>query len=72
MTKKAYLVTFMITTRVITEKEEDPNNNVEAWNDVVSSACENLYIQSPDYSDCVDTIDEDTEYPYGTYEDEED
>lgn len=72
MIKKAYLVTFMIATRVVTEKEEDPNNNVEAWNDVVSSACENLYMQAPDYGDCVDTIDEDTECPYGTYEDEED
>ena len=75
--KKAYLVTFEITTRVITEEEGNPNGNLMldvdnvAYNDVVSKACSNLYEQNPDFGENVIEIIEDTECPYGTFKGEE-
>lgn len=75
--KKAYLVTFEITTRVITEEEGNPNGNLmldvdnAAYNDVVSKACSNLYEQAPDFGENIIEIMEDTECPYGTFEGEE-
>lgn len=75
--KRAYLVTFKITTRVVTEEKGNPNGNlvVEAndatYNVIVSKACNNLYNQAPDFGENVFDIVEDTECPYGTYEGEE-
>ena len=69
--KKAYLVTFAITARVVTEKEGDPNSDEDAWNDVVSKACEKVSMEAPDFDENVDTIVEDTECPYGTFNGEE-
>lgn len=75
--KKAYLVTFEVTTRVVTDKEGDPNSNLvleannAAYNDVVSKACSNLYNQAPEFGENVTEIVEDTECPYGTYPEEE-
>ena len=68
--KKAYLVTFSITTRVITEKEGDPYKDDDVWNDIASSACSNLYEGSPDFGENIIEIEEDVECPYGTYEDD--
>ena len=75
--KKAYLVTFEITTRVITEEEGDPNGNLmtdadnKAFNDVVSKACDNIYNLASDFGENVAEIVEDTECPYGTFKGEE-
>lgn len=68
--KKAYLVTFMITTRVIVEDKGYPLKDDAAWNDVVSEACSNLYEQTPDFAENVHDIEEDTECPYGSFEGE--
>lgn len=73
--KKAYLVTFEITTRVVTEEEGDPNGNLiieadrKAFDDVVSKA----YSSLDRANDCVENITEiveDTECPYGTFDGE--
>ena len=68
--KKAYLVTFEITTRVVVDVEADPNINDDAWNEVVSEACDNLYNQSSRFGENVLEIREDEECPYGTFEGE--
>ena len=75
--KKAYLVFFVITTRVVTEEKGDPNGNMlveadeKAFDDIVSKACDNLYEQAPDFGENVTEIIEDVECPYGTYPGEE-
>ena len=56
----------MITTRVVTDKG-DPHKDEEAFNNVVSSACDNLYENGPDFGENVCEIIEDTECPYGTF-----
>lgn len=71
--KKAYLVTFVITTRVVTEEEGDPNGNLvleannAANNDIVSKVCNHLYEQAPNFGENVTEIVEDKDCPYGTF-----
>lgn len=71
--KKAYLVTVSIMTRVVTEEEGDPNGNlvlsenIDAYNDIVSKACDNIYNMAPNFGEDVCEIEEDYECPYGTY-----
>lgn len=68
--KKAYLVTFKITTRVVVDLNSDPQTNDHAWNKVVSEACDKLYDESPKFADNVTDVSEDTEYPYEAVDDE--
>lgn len=72
---KAYLVTFGVTVRVVTRERGNPNGDsledVKAYNDVVSKACEVICQGTPpDFSENVATIEEDIECPYGTYSSE--
>ena len=78
MTKKAYLVTFTTTTRVVVDVPEDFDvNNYNlvikeheiAWDSIVKEARENI-LENPEcylYGDNVEVI-EDEECPYGEYE----
>jgi hypothetical protein len=76
--KKAYLVTFVTTTRVTVDVPEDfdvHNCNLvvdeyeKAWDSIVKEARENI-LENPEnylYGDNVE-IEEDKECPYGTFE----
>ena len=78
MTKKAYLVTFVTTTRVTVDVPEDfdvHNCNLvveeyeKAWDSIVKEARENI-LENPEcylYGDNVE-IEEDEECPYGEFE----
>lgn len=80
MTKKAYLVTFEITTRVIADVHEgfDPNNRNfvndnyrDCWNGIEDIAIDTILSEPQAYiGECSD-ISEDTECPYGTFEGED-
>ena len=79
MTKKAYLVTFVTTTRITVDVPEgfDVHNcNIvveeyeKTWNSIVKEARENI-LENPEGYICGDNIDEikeDKECPYGTFE----
>lgn len=73
--KKAYLVTFSITTRVIADvsKEFDPNNsnliipeNHEYYSGIISEAAKHVIDCPEGYLswDNIDDVSEDTECPY--------
>ena len=78
MTKKAYLVTFVTTTRVTVDVPEDFDvhdcnlileEHKNAWDSIVKEARENI-LENPEcylYDDNVE-IEEDKECPYGTFE----
>ena len=76
MTKKAYLVTFEITTRVIADVHEgfDPHNcnfvkdnDRDDWNSIEDIAIDTILSAPQAYiGECVD-VNEDTECPYGTF-----
>ena len=76
--KKAYLVTFTITTRVVVNIPEgfNPNNcnliikeHEEAYDSIIREARENILENSDNYlfGDNAE-IEEDIECPYGTFE----
>ena len=79
MTKKAYLVTFVTTTRVTVDVPEDFDvhdcnlileEHKKAWDSIVKEARENI-LENPEGYICNDNIDEikeDKECPYGTFE----
>jgi hypothetical protein len=78
MMKKAYLVTFTTTTRVVVDIPEgfNPNNcnlvikeHEEAYDSIIREARENI-LENPEnyiYGDNAE-IEEDIECPYGTFE----
>ena len=80
MAKKAYLVTFTTTTRVVVDIPENfsPNNcNLvikeyeEAYDSIIREARENI-LENPEnyiYGDNAE-IEEDIECPYGTFEED--
>lgn len=76
--KKAYLVTFTTTTRVVVDIPEDFNPNKcnliikeheEAYDSIIKEARENI-LENPEGYLCWDNaeIEEDTECPYGEFE----
>lgn len=66
--KKAFLVTFEVTTRVVADVDGRPGyDNVKAWNTVVDKALEKAFIDG----DNVERIEEDTEHPYNPETDDE-
>lgn len=66
MTKKAYLVTFSVTTRVAVEVTGNSEKDEAA---IIAAAC--AHADFSDIADNVTEIEEDTEMPYGThYEDD--
>lgn len=64
MAKKAFLVTFEVTTRVVVDIDADPETNDDAWNKVLSKACDYAYMNAPEWGENVQKIEEDTECPY--------
>jgi hypothetical protein len=78
MAKKAYLVTFTTTTRVIVNVPEDFDvhdcnliikEHEEAYDSIIKEARENI-LENPEnyiYGDNAE-IEDDTECPYGTFE----
>jgi hypothetical protein len=78
MVKKAFLTTFIITTRVVVDVPEDFDVNncnliikehEDAWDSIVKEAKENI-LENPEGYLCWDNaeVEEDTECPYGEYE----
>mgnify|MGYP007069845490 CR=1 FL=1 len=69
MAKKAFLVTFEITTRVVVDIDDNctdtnPETNDELWQDIVDKACGLAYEEAPDWGENVSKIEEDMEQPY--------
>ncbi len=65
MAKKAFLVTFSVTTRVVADVTGDTEKDEIA---IIAAAC--AHADFSDIADNVTEIKEDTEMPYGThYED---
>lgn len=82
MIKKAYLVTFEITTRVIADVHDgfDPNNcnllNKDYYDDycrIEQTAIDNIVHDPRKFPNDLDleSIEEDTECPYGTFKGED-
>ena len=78
MAKKAFLATFVTTTRVVVDVPEnfDVHNcnfiikeHEDAWDSIVKEARENILENPEGYicGDNVDEIEEDKECPYGTF-----
>ena len=65
--KKAFLVTFEVTTRVVADVDGNPSSDDMAWNTVVDKALEQAFIDG----DNVERIEEDTEHPYNPETDDE-
>lgn len=64
MPKKAYLVTFKVTTRVeVDTYGYDPNRFPAAYQAVVNAACERAAAGAPDWAENVSRIEPDTECP---------
>lgn len=67
MTKKAYLIEFTITTRIILDSENDPNENEDLFAETVNIARTQILENGvTDYihGDNVSLIEEDIECPY--------
>ena len=69
MAKKAFLVTFEVTTRVVVDIADDcddqnPETNDRLWQDIVDKACDYAYMDAPVWDDNVSNIEEDTCCPY--------
>lgn len=69
MAKKAFLVTFEVTARVVVDiadgcTDQNPETNDVLWEDIVDKACNCAYTEAPDWGENVSKIEEDTECPY--------
>lgn len=75
MSKKAFLVTFEVTTRVVVDidnncTDTNPETNDGLWQDIVDKACDLAYEDAPDWGENVSKIVEDVECPYVEGEEE--
>ena len=64
--KKAYLVTFTATTRIIVDSDKNPNEDTELFNKVSEAALDRMLQNGITYYLCDENaeINEDTEMPY--------
>ena len=66
---KAYLVTFTVTTRIVVEDDQNPNDNDELFNQVADAAYEQIKHNGFDVYLCPENceINPDTECPAGSF-----
>ena len=66
---KAYLVTFTVTTRIVVEDDQNPNENDDLFNQVADAAYEQIEHNGFDVYLCPENceINPDTECPAGSF-----